>query len=635
MPVSLLVSQIRDQILQAAGGPTQNIGGSSNRLAGSLFHSVAADLFGNQPALQAEAAFVNIDPELAKWRTALREHVYRVLLGPRLQANHAVLQQASTEVTVLWSALEAFTEWSAELLYRAWHGRNPAPAEPGKYGPAVTDLGSLMAVEQTLTWTIREPGWTDSVIVTGITDVICRIPETDSWCVAEFRTGDMAPEADIAQACLYHQMLTASEAVPGSLVLVYFTPAIHEHIFSPEELHAMEARLGTRLKTVIGRMAGVVPEQHRTGARPSPEKFPASQPLRAPEASHIELGRKLRDVFRQFNAPVEFAGDPIVGQAFLRFPVRPARGIRPEAIRKLSTALQVRLGLKTLPFIHNPGGRMVVDVERSDREIVHFSSICDQLPAQDPVAGCSKLPVGVDLESKLKFADLADSANCHLLVAGTTGSGKTEWVRMAIAGLLMTNTPRTLRLILIDPKRSSFTDLSGSDYVWGGGKILYPEQVSPVTVLDDLVEEMDRRYRLFQQNGFQNVRQYHQTGKELPRMVCVCEEYSDLLSYGRKEIETRIQRLGQKARGAGIHLILTVQQPSRDIVKGTLQTNIPARIALRVNSPIESRMLLDRAGAEELLGDGDLLFKDIGEPVRLQAPFLSPDERRRLFGGTR
>ena len=107
------------------------------------------------------------------------------------------------------------------------------------------------------------------------------------------------------------------------------------------------------------------------------------------------------------------------------------------------------------------------------------------------------------------------------------------------------------------------------------------------------------------------------------------------MSFGRKEIETRIQRLGQKARGAGIHLILTVQQPSRDIVKGTLQSNIPARIGFRVNTPIESRMLLDRAGAEELLGEGDLLFKDLGEPVRLQAPLVSPEERRRIFTGGR
>ncbi|HEY3836996.1 MAG TPA: FtsK/SpoIIIE domain-containing protein [Bryobacteraceae bacterium] len=627
MPVSLLVSQIRDQVLQAAGGPVKSIGGASNRVAGSLFHSVAADLFGNQPALQAEAAFVNIEPDLAKWRAVLRDHIYRVLLGPRLQANHAVLQQASTEVTVLWSALEAFADWSAELLYSAWRGRSTAA------DAAAADLGTLLAVEQTLTWTLKEPGWTDSVIVTGITDMICRIPETDSWCVAEFRTGDMAPEADIAQACLYHQMLTASEAVPGSLVQVYFTPAIHQHAFSPEDLRAMEGRLGTRLKTAIGRMAGVLPDQKRGDAQSGTDKFPASTPLRTPEASHIEFGRKLRDVFRQFNAPVEFLGDPVVAPQFLRFPMRPARGIRPEAIRKLSTALQVRLGLKTLPFIHNPGGRMVVDVERSDREIVPFSAVRDQLPAPDSVAGSSKLPVGVDLERKLTFVDLADFANSHLLLAGTAGSGKTEWLRMAIAGLLMTNTPRTLRLILIDPKRTAFSDLNGSPYVWGDGKILYPDQVSLVTTLNDIVDEMDRRYRLFQQNGFESIRQYHQSGKQLPRIVFVCEEYSELLSLGRKEIEIRIQRLGQKARGAGLHMILTAQQPSRDIVKGTLQANIPARIGLRVNSPIESRMLLDRDGAEELLGEGDLLLKDIGEPVRLQAPLLSADDRRRIFGG--
>jgi len=278
---------------------------------------------------------------------------------------------------------------------------------------------------------------------------------------------------------------------------------------------------------------------------------------------------------------------------------------------------------------------MVVDVERADREIVPFNSVRDQLPPLHQVAGCSKLPVGVDLETKLHFADLADSDNCHLLIAGITGSGKTEWLRMAIASLLLTNTPRTLRLVLIDPKRSSFTELGGSDFVWGGGKIIYPDQVSPVSTFNDLVDEMERRYRLFAQNGFENIRAYHASGKELPRIVCVCEEYSELLNTGRKEIETKIQRLGQKARSAGIHLILTVQQPSRDIVKGTLQVNVPARIGFRVNNPIESRMLLDREGAEELLGDGDLLFKDIGDPVRLQAPFLSAEERRRIFSGAR
>jgi DNA segregation ATPase FtsK/SpoIIIE, S-DNA-T family len=113
--------------------------------------------------------------------------------------------------------------------------------------------------------------------------------------------------------------------------------------------------------------------------------------------------------------------------------------------------------------------------------------------------------------------------------------------------------------------------------------------------------------------------------------VCVCEDYADLLFAGRKEIEERIRRLGQKARAAGIHLVLAVQQPSREIVKGALQANIPARVGLRVTNRIESNMLLGRGGAEDLLGNGDLLFKDIGDPVRLQGLYLTPGERREIF----
>ncbi len=144
---------------------------------------------------------------------------------------------------------------------------------------------------------------------------------------------------------------------------------------------------------------------------------------------------------------------------------------------------------------------------------------------------------------------------------------------------------------------------------------------------------MEKRYRVFQAAGVDHLAELQRGGGRLPRIVCVCEEYADLLFGDRKEIEERIRRLGQKARAAGIHLVLAVQQPSREIVKGALQANIPARVWLRVTSRIESKMLLDRSGAEDLLGDGDLLFKDIGEPVRLQGLYLPPAERRIIFGG--
>jgi len=145
---------------------------------------------------------------------------------------------------------------------------------------------------------------------------------------------------------------------------------------------------------------------------------------------------------------------------------------------------------------------------------------------------------------------------------------------------------------------------------------------------------MENRYRGLQAAGVDQLAELPSHAR-LPRIVCVCEEYPDLLFRGRKEIEERIRRLGQKARAAGIHLVLAVQQPSREIVKGALQANIPARVGLRVTSRIESKMLLDRDGAEDLLGNGDLLFKDIGEPVRLQGVYLPAEERRTIFGGGR
>ena len=345
---------------------------------------------------------------------------------------------------------------------------------------------------------------------------------------------------------------------------------------------------------------------------------------------HHELGRKLLAIFREYGQPVELRGVAVAGPSFLRFPIQPSRGVRPESIRKLAGAVQVRLELLAPPFIHTAGGRLVVDVARPDRQPVLFASVRDQMPSPDPELGSSKLPVGVDLEGRLHLADLADSADCHFLVAGTTGSGKSEWLRAMIAGLLLTNTPETLRLLLVDPKRNAFNELSGSPHLWGG-RIVYPDEESPIDFLDQLVDEMESRYRQFQEAGVDHLALLQAQGVQMPRIVCVCDEYADLISHDRKEIEARSRRLGQKARAAGIHLILAVQQPSREIVKGTLQATIPARVSLRVNSRIESHMLLSRAGAEDLLGNGDLLFKDIGEPVRLQGLYLPPGERRRIF----
>jgi DNA segregation ATPase FtsK/SpoIIIE, S-DNA-T family len=244
--------------------------------------------------------------------------------------------------------------------------------------------------------------------------------------------------------------------------------------------------------------------------------------------------------------------------------------------------------------------------------------------------------VGIDLERKLVLADLSQPKHTHILVVGTTGSGKSEWLRMAMAGLMLSNTPETLRLVLIDPKRNAFNEAARSPFLWEG-RIVYPDEHPVLETFEALVEEMEERYRLFQPQGVDDLAGLAKKGVRRPRIVCICDEYADLLQGAGKQarpaIERQFTRLGAKARAAGIHLVIATQEARRETIRGSLDANLPARVGLRVNKDIESRLLLQENGAEKLLGHGDLLFKDIGAPVRLQAPLVSRDEREAIFGG--
>jgi DNA segregation ATPase FtsK/SpoIIIE-like protein len=278
---------------------------------------------------------------------------------------------------------------------------------------------------------------------------------------------------------------------------------------------------------------------------------------------------------------------------------------------------------------------VVVDIQRSDPEIVYFSQIRDQLPESAKAEGCSKVILGIDVYNQLQFADLSDPLNAHMLVAGKAGSGKSEWLRAVLAGFLLTNTPDNLRLVLIDPKRNAFNELKGSPFLLTPHALIYPDEMSAANVLSKLAKEMDRRHRILQNAGVDTLDTLSQKkGKKIPRIVCMCDEYFDLInqtSGSRKSLEAQIFRLGTKSRTAGIHLIIATQQPSRQVIKGALDANIPARVGFKMDKAIESNMLLNQKGAENLLGLGDLLFKDIGQPIRLQAPYLVPEQRIELF----
>lgn len=629
-PVSLQVSKVRSELRGVAEGSWRN-GAASNSLLGQIFHQSFADLF----TATHDARWQQIlTPDNLGEPAVLARHVYRELAGPRIARQRAALQESSQELLNFWEAVQNMCVWFCQLLRGALDANLVRYDELTGYW---MNVDSLVRPEQELSWVLSDPAWSAPVRLEGRADVVFRRPGSDQWCVVEYKIGGASPEADLAQAVLYHGMLNAAMPGDGKVALLYFFPELREQVYDAEAL-APALRL---LKPLIGRLAGVADGPPAFAGQKSVERSSGAKRGDgtrtiglAIETAHDVDANRILEVCREFGANAQLAGDPIVGPTFCRYAIEPARGVPARKFHGLAMDLQVRLNLDAPPIISVQGGQLVIDVQRKDRQVVDFDDVRDQFGSPD--AASSRVPIGVDCNGVMRFIDLANPLHAHVLVAGTSGSGKTEWLRTAIAGLMETNTPASLRLVLIDPKRVAFGELAGSPFLYVPDALVYPDGVvSAIDILDALIEEMEARYRAHQRAFVDDLRQYiDKTGDRKPRIVCVCDEYADLITGDRKvrkEIESRIARLGAKARAAGIHLIAATQRPSRDIVSGTLQANMTCRVAMKMQSAIESRLLLGQSGAEALLGHGDLLFQDIQDPVRLQAPLLSETSRRRIF----
>jgi energy-coupling factor transporter ATP-binding protein EcfA2 len=633
MPVELSVKQVREELSRAAGGAEVGAGERATLLLGRLFHEVFADLVSRAPARSGVRVLIETGPDREIAGERLVEHAYRALVGPRLARHRAHLRETTEQVLVFWRAVQNLAHWLAGITWTVVEARRdlPTPWE---------EVAGMLSAEVSLVCELREPGWADSVRLVGIADSLLHIPDKPHFCALELKLGRANPAVDLGQAALYRLIASRKAAEPGSgaLALVRFSPAIEETLITAAQVTEAEARL----LDLIGTMTGVKTTRAVAPPMPPPappEPLPAVteiEPPPAPKASHADLGQKLVRSFREYGRPIEITGEPAVGPRFLRFEARLGRGVTFDQIARLTTEVGLKVGLGKEPILSKDGGRLYIDIQRPDPQTVPFSTVLDELGRRDPLRGSARLPIGVDLGGKLRCADLSSPINAHVLVAGTTGSGKTEWLRMAIAGLLHANTPDTLRLVLIDPKLAAFTELRRSPHLWHRHGLWVPGDGDVVEVLDDLVAEMERRYKLFGASGVDDLGRYvEKKGAPLPRIVCFCDEYFALISQDRqqrKQIEGAVTLLGAKARAAGIHLVIATQQPSRQVIQGALDANIPCRVGLMTQSAIESRMMLQAPGAERLTGYGDLLYKDVGDPVRLQAPYLSPEERARMFG---
>jgi DNA segregation ATPase FtsK/SpoIIIE, S-DNA-T family len=243
----------------------------------------------------------------------------------------------------------------------------------------------------------------------------------------------------------------------------------------------------------------------------------------------------------------------------------------------------------------------------------------------------SKLTValGLDVSGNPIAIDIAKMP--HMLVAGTTGSGKSVLINAFISTLLFRASPQEIRLILIDPKRVEFTNYNGIPH------LLTPVIVEPQKILSALkwaMAEMDKRYKLFAERGVRNIDSYNELSgfQALPYIVIFIDELADLMMFAPVEVEDAIARLAQMARATGIHLVIATQRPSVNVITGLIKANIPCRIAFNVSSMVDSRVILDSAGAEKLLGRGDMLYipPDQAKPTRIQGAFVSEKEIKKL-----
>ncbi|TWT40056.1 DNA translocase SftA [Thalassoglobus neptunius] len=328
---------------------------------------------------------------------------------------------------------------------------------------------------------------------------------------------------------------------------------------------------------------------------------------------------------RTLNVRVE-AMEVRKGPVFARLLVRPLGGTTINKVRNRSEDLKIRLELDNLPFIDSQAGAICVDVELppDQKKTVEFSDVIKHVPKSrrdTPI-----FPVGQDVAGTTHWADLSNANMCHFLVSGTTGSGKSEFLKSIVASLAHRLAPHELQLILIDPKRVTFN--LGGDSPYLHAPVAYTANET-IPLLQWAAEETEKRYSQLQKARVSSLAQLQDvTGNAPPRIVVVCDEFADLMASKetKEDLESALKTLSAKARAAGIHLILATQRPEKTVVTPIIKTNLPGRIALKVKSKGDSEIAINRPDACQLLGKGDLLWERAASVLRLQSPLVHSDE---------
>ena len=319
-----------------------------------------------------------------------------------------------------------------------------------------------------------------------------------------------------------------------------------------------------------------------------------------------------------------------VGPIIKTYEIRLDEGISVNKVKKLKDDLALNLGANIIDIKIIPKKQLVgIEIERRDKEIVKFGEIIE---SEEFESSTSKLTVGLgkDIYGKCKVIDIEKTY--HIIVSGTTGSGKSMFLHILINSILYKAKPSEVKFLMIDTK---VVELSLYNKI---PHLLIPvitDRRKAFGALAWLCQEMENRYVILANKGIDNIEEYNEKQNniaKLPNIILIIDEYADLIEIDKKEIEEYIFVLTQKARAVGIYIIIVTERPSINIINGTIKANIPTRVAFRLPSQIDSKVVLDVSGAEKLLGNGDMLFKEVGthEPIRYQGAFISNGELEKV-----
>ena len=318
------------------------------------------------------------------------------------------------------------------------------------------------------------------------------------------------------------------------------------------------------------------------------------------------------------------------GPTVTRYEIEPAQGVKVSRIVNLTDDIALNLAAQHIRMEAPIPGKSAIGIEvpNTKTEAVHLRDVLDCSDFKDARGG---IPVGLgkDIAGKPVITDLAKMP--HLLVAGTTGSGKSVCVNTLISSILFSRKPEEVKLLLIDPKMVELSVYNGIPHLMAP---VVTDMKKAAAVLRWAVREMEARYKAFAASGKRDIKSYNEAHPKsaMPLIVLIIDELADLMMTAPDDIEESISRLAQMARAAGIHMVLATQRPSVNVITGSIKANVPSRISFAVGSQIDSRTILDMAGAEKLLGKGDMLFSPIGanKPIRVQGAFISDDEVEHL-----